>query len=41
MQPQFNFGNYRDFGTNDVIFENNKNIYENSRVRKIDYTQTP
>jgi hypothetical protein len=34
-------GNYttafRDFRTTDDIYENNTTIYENSKVRKIDY----
>jgi hypothetical protein len=41
MQPQNNliFGNFRDFGAKDDNVEAASNLYENSKVRRIDYNQ--
>ena len=41
MQPQNNliFGNFRDFGAKDDNVEVASNLYENSKVRRIDYNQ--
>ena len=42
LQAQGNYTTaFRDFRTTDDIYEKNTNIYENSKVKKIDYFNAP